>query len=637
GLQAQADALVVSARRIAAGGCRRLEAGSILLAASPGVSAELDPAEGKGVVVASEQAKVKLRLGPALTVDGTPVQADGDGVAELDLEPGRHTVAFAPFALPETIESLPARLAEATTGTQAAGAGRLPDATVARAWEAGGFEPATEVLPVKSVTSDQEHTGRYGPVEKLTDQVYTGSTSSVMWPAGVTPTITLDLGAETEISSVVLREWHMNEGWDIGERTLEVSSDGFQQDVREVRAPFEDVGTEQWGNNINTLMEAKVGQRARQLRLTVSPAREDSSVYIAEVEVHGIRPGAVPEITAIATGDLDGDGADEVVVASDTGQVRALDAGGRVLWTFDGGKRARINCLACADVNGDGRAEVMCGGDGARLILLGPDGGKQWEVNPPAYRGIPSDVMTVLPADVDGDGVPEVICGCRSWQYFAYDRDGKQLWRNVIYAHSATVGWADDFDGDGRAEIVGGNEYYTLNLIDNDGRRIFNAGRLGPNQTAVSSADVNGDGLPEVLVGTDAGELVCFDGKGNRVWETNVGDRVTRILPADLDGDGADEIVCAGESANVFALHLDGSALWRAPIADGVYDLALVREGNRLMIAAAAGSAGVYLLDSAGEFIARAETGGSAKALALSGGRVVATTDAGLVDAFDLP
>ena len=517
------------------------------------------------------------------------------------------------------------------------GAGLRGVPEVARSWEFAGFEAPRERLRVETVRCDQPHNGQYGPVQKLFDGQFSSSTYSVMWPHGVTAVVDMAFGEEAEVGTVLLREWHMNEGWDIGSRKLEVSSDGFDQDVREVAAPFEDVGTQSWGGNVNTLMQVEVGERARQLRLTVSPARDDSSVYIAEMEIQGTEPGAAPEIRAIATGDLTGDGTDEVVACSDAGEVVALTASGEKLWSYRAAERAELHTVACGDVNGDGRAEVMFGGGAERLGLLSSEGEELWTAQPQKFRGIASDVMTILPADVDGDGSPEVVCGCKNWQYFAYDANGEMLWGNVIYAHSATVGWADDFDGDGKAEVIGGNAYYTLNLIDHDGERVYSRDRLGPEQTAVSSADVDGDGLPEILMGTDMGELICFDGDGSRLWDLSVGDRVTRIVPVDLTGDGRDEIVVAAESAHVFALNADGTILWRTALPDGVGDLTVVRAGDAPVLAASAGEWGIAFLDAKGAVIGRGKTSARAEQLVAAPGLAITTTAAGALEAFRAP
>ncbi len=503
------------------------------------------------------------------------------------------------------------------------------------AWEAGGFEPPMETLPVASVTADKEHHGRYGPIDKLVDGQYTSSYGSVQWGPGETVTITAELMEPTQISAIILREWQMNEEWIIGDRRLQISSDGFKNDVRDLGSAFELAGTESWGSNVNTLMRADIAQEAQQIRLTLSPRDAEARVYLAELEIRGTEPGARAKITAIASSDLAGDGSPAVVVGAESGELRAFSADGDVLWEVDS-EQQQINDIACIDLDGDGRDEVVFGTNSATLGLISPDGELQWQVTPPKYRGIDSDVMTIVPADVDGDGLPEIVIGCRSWTYLAYDAEGEMLWQNIIYAHSATVGHADDFDGDGLPEIVGGNAYYRLNLIDQDGKRIFNAGRFGPEQTAVGSADIDDDGLPEILMGTDLGELLAFDNAdGSTIWEQNVGDRVTAIIPADLDGDGGMEIVVGAESANVYAFDRDGGEIWRTVVPGGVSDL-LALPGPEPRFAAAVGS-GVAIIDAGGQIIAMGETQSRALKLALLDGRIAVSTAGGLVEALELP
>lgn len=117
-------------------------------------------------------------------------------------------------------------------------------------------------------------------------------------------------------------------------------------------------------------------------------------------------------IVQVATGDLDGDGRDEFVSVDDHGYVRALNAGGTQRWAaqLDLEGAGAAHTVAVADIDGDGKAEVLAGGasfantkDPGVLRLFRGDG----SVLATFHAGdAPSDVTT---ADLDADGTPEIV------------------------------------------------------------------------------------------------------------------------------------------------------------------------------------------------------------------------------------
>ena len=75
------------------------------------------------------------------------------------------------------------------------------------------------------------------------------------------------------------------------------------------------------------------------------------------------------------TGDVDGDGRDEIVIAGSDGRVVALrDAGdeAEILWQVDLGMPAGTPLMA--DVNGDSASEIIVGAADGALYVLGAGG-----------------------------------------------------------------------------------------------------------------------------------------------------------------------------------------------------------------------------------------------------------------------
>lgn len=92
-------------------------------------------------------------------------------------------------------------------------------------------------------------------------------------------------------------------------------------------------------------------------------------------------PGAVQ---SLITADVNGDGRDEVVVAADTGAAVIDAATGKVLTTIDGNGQF-VRTVAAADVNGDGKAEIILSTDAVRAYTGA--GKLLWSYNAPANAG----------------------------------------------------------------------------------------------------------------------------------------------------------------------------------------------------------------------------------------------------------
>jgi hypothetical protein len=190
----------------------------------------------------------------------------------------------------------------------------------------------------------------------------------------------------------------------------------------------------------------------------------------------------------LAAGDLDADGADEVVVSLGTsggGYVAVLDdaAAGHALLTWlrvpwqayidaNGGE----TYPAVGDLDGDGRGEIVLGlGTGGQGWYAIFDDAKQgfsfmaWrQVAWPAYNAGASGLVRPAAADLDGDGVSEIVLGLGSgsggWLQvvnstianYSHRAWIRVAWPTYNAANGATFPAAGDLDGDGKAEIVVG-------------------------------------------------------------------------------------------------------------------------------------------------------------------------------------
>ena len=183
---------------------------------------------------------------------------------------------------------------------------------------------------------------------------------------------------------------------------------------------------------------------------------------------------AIPEngrwggVTAITAGDVDNDGQKEIIVStgqpSDTGGDRTLRIFKRksgldsweVVYSYKLGERTEALAMAVGDADNDGKNELIVGMSWyARKILQFKYDGTKYVVSTVENTG--SDVNSINIADVDGDGKNEIVAGTSCWS--AYDVrvlkwDGssyKKIWRKYLGWTEARVG---DLDGDGKNEIL---------------------------------------------------------------------------------------------------------------------------------------------------------------------------------------
>ncbi len=238
----------------------------------------------------------------------------------------------------------------------------------------------------------------------------------------------------------------------------------------------------------------------------------------------------------LAAGDLDGDGADEIIAArgpyrkNDT-LITVLTGTGKRLTSFIAfpGKSYGAN-VASGDLDGDGKDEIIAG--------LGPG-----QVYRPVIRVFTGTGQLLVEFQTN-----DLI---HNDEYYVYMRHGIRV-------------SAGDIDGNGSDEIIGAPPYlhaYRTHFIAVD----FSGGIAAPKQSRwywvyfrrgclyglnTAVGDVDGNGTDEVLAGpgpykNSAAELLVMNGKSDILFKTFPFDAFFGLFvaTADLDGDGISEIL----------------------------------------------------------------------------------------------
>ncbi|MDP6780028.1 MAG: hypothetical protein QGI83_24955, partial [Candidatus Latescibacteria bacterium] len=289
-------------------------------------------------------------------------------------------------------------------------------------------------------------------------------------------------------------------------------------------------------------------------------------------------------VNSIAAGDLDGDGVLEPVLGSDDHHVHALDAEGSVLWKwkppFDELKASImynhwlwpepfVKKVATHDLDGDGADEIVLSG-GMNTFAVDGRGEMLWAYQEEAStHGSRPSLHELVFADANNDGRDEVIGGASDMWYhgamIAIGADGKKLkqYRSDGWVSGVTTALCEDFAGKGRPSLaygtrMGGVFFYP----DPADRRSRWYRRFADRVDVLNVLDREEGGKILTVAGGDTGWVTALDREGDRVWAVYAGARVRAMA----SGDRRDRLTVACEGGLVLELDAQGAVVRSASL-----------------------------------------------------------------------
>ena len=293
-------------------------------------------------------------------------------------------------------------------------------------------------------------------------------------------------------------------------------------------------------------------------------------------------------IEQLATADLDGSGAREIIEVADDSAVSVHNAAGDLLWTqrVPGIGGPDVISVDTGNLDDEPTDEIVVGtfdfydGDavGGRLHAYDADGSPLWSVDQPGA------VHSLRLADIDHDGRIDVLSGTAiQGQVGRYDTNGEPVWETPLDTGVAVELGLVDLTNDGVDDVIAVTK------------------RLGPLGDLYALNGVTGDliwhregdpGLPGESDGPIVYGVNWISVSGGRVAMGDVAGRVYVINPAtgepgawqvqpggsswdggwtvDVNGDGTRDVVSASEDAFTRVLSgVDGEELWATPTHEG--------------------------------------------------------------------
>ena len=330
-------------------------------------------------------------------------------------------------------------------------------------------------------------------------------------------------------------------------------------------------------------------------------------------------------------------------------------------WKFAAG--GRVNCLLCADVDGDGKPETVVGttapgrdapvflpdrqaGQPAlrlaglpaypakrvlgRLHLVDSNGTERWSFSTEGA------VNVACACDLDGDGRAEIIAGGGDANVYALGASGKLLWKftcpptdaSIPYTHYGSKGvvrtlWAGVLEKGGKPVVVVGAESGYTFCLSAAGQPLWKYRSGDAVFTSLLAADLDGDGNQEMIGGSALSSWSAITainpaGKGRSLngldgW----GSCLTALAVGDAEGDGKPKIVAATSKNKIYCLDGKGTTKWTFLLGDAASCLALADlDGDgKLEIVVGSPSYYLYALDRTGKLVWRLNLGDEVTAL----------------------
>jgi len=331
---------------------------------------------------------------------------------------------------------------------------------------------------------------------------------------------------------------------------------------------------------------------------------------------------------------------ENLICGTETGSVFRIGGGGLVtLFELTDGKE--VLAIQTADLNGDGRKEIVSSDAAENLFCHDANGGFLWRLKTQKFFGRDANVTDIWIDDIDGKGAPTILAATNGWKLYAVRPDGSVCWESFIFYHpltkvrvlrnkekifiavgtvyqtpfnlvdpatgaviwktweqtgSETMSTTDycgkhlrdmvfaDTDGDGEREIIFGNEYHSIYALNAADGRIKWKAQVGDKVSAMKLLQDGASWGERILAATEAGEIYILDRRqGRRLRMTSLDSGITgmEVIPGAVQD--REEILLS--TADGRAAVLDGSLLPRASLQTGLGPILGIypagREGNR--------------------------------------------------------
>ena len=310
---------------------------------------------------------------------------------------------------------------------------------------------------------------------------------------------------------------------------------------------------------------------------------------------------------------------------------------------------------AVADLNGDGKLEIVASSAHREIFMLDGEGNEIWKKMTRGERYEYPAYSSPALADLDNDGKLEIIIGAADGRIHAFKANGQRLWAFQTWNRVDSSAAVGDLQGNGELEIVVGSLDGTLHVLNKKGEPLCEYDAGAAIFASPALADLNDDGKLEIVCGALNGKIFALNDGGELLWEwqaekveaeewTSSGVPDSRLYPLREKGvgvgiysspavfakKGAGLIVVGSLNGKLYGLTAQGEKLWEFQTGGPIYSPPTLVDLNddgvdEILFGSLDGC--LYALTPSGQEMWRFQTGGpiygSAAAADLNGNGIL--------------
>jgi len=245
--------------------------------------------------------------------------------------------------------------------------------------------------------------------------------------------------------------------------------------------------------------------------------------------------------------DINKDGKKEILFGCDLGKFYALSCEGKLLWKFKAEGEIRSSALVQDNM-------IIFGSNDQNLYVLNSKGKLLWKFK--ADSGIESS-PAILKAKKT-----QIIFGSNNGKIYSLDTNGKLLWQFKTKGKITAKPAIGNIYANKKKYIVIGSADNNIYVLDENGKLEWIYETEGRICSEVCLADINNDKKLEIIFGSCDDNIYCLSCSGSKIWsyETDFWIVATPLV-IDIDNDGKLEVIACSYDNSVYILDAEGTFL----------------------------------------------------------------------------